>query len=319
MFSDEIALVTGGTGLIGHRLVKRLIELGVDVTVVDDLSGGCKENLPATSSAFRFIQGSILDNELMDQVFATPFSLVFHLAASFANKRSVEAPLYDMDVNIKGTLKLLDRCRLLKSLKRFVYASSSCVFGSCDSKLSEESSFKPETPYAVSKLTGELYSLMYNELHKLPTVVLRYFNVYGPGEWPSEYRGVVTKFIDGALHNRPLAITGDGNETREFVFVDDAVESTIRAGMNEKASGQVFNVGSGKPTRLEDLALAINDLTNNTAGIVYRKPRHWDHIKSRHTSVTKAKVILGYVPETDLKSGLSATIDWFKQSVLMER
>lgn len=258
------------------------------------------------------MQGSIVDEEVLAQAFSEPLHYIFHFAALFANQNSVDNPEKDLKTNALGTLKLLEYAIQSKALKRFVYASSSCVYGMTEGILTEASVPKPATPYAVSKLAGEHYVGFFYRLYGFPTTIIRYFNVYGPGERPGRYRNVIPNFIDLALRKQPLPITGDGKETREFVFVGDVIEGTLRAATSEKAIGEVLNMGSGEETKIIDLANKVNQLVDNRAGIVFTARRNWDGIRRRTTAVDKMRRLLEYVPTTSLDEGLGRTVSWLK-------
>jgi nucleoside-diphosphate-sugar epimerase len=169
-----------------------------------------------------------------------------------------------------------------------------------------------DTPYAITKLLGERYVTYFHEHYGLPTVALRYFNSYGPGEFPGKYRNVIPNFFYKAVKGLPLIITGTGDETRDFNFIDDAVVGTILASEVEAAVGQTFNIGSGKETRILKIAEEINRITNNKGGIQFKEKRKWDSITTRVSSIERAKRLLGYSPQTDLSVGLQTTYDWIK-------
>ncbi len=305
-------LITGGAGAIGSRLAKRLVK-GNNVVVVDDLSSGYKDNLP---KGVQFIEGDISDGQFVKQLFEkNKFDYIFHLAALFANQNSIDNPEKDLLVNGDGTLKLiLSALPQSKSgnLKKFVFASSSCVYGKKDGLINEENKFDPETPYAITKILGERYLKFYFDNEGLPITILRFFNSYGPGERPGRYRNVIPNFIQLALENKPLTITGTGEETRDFTFVDDVVSCIIQSAMCDVALGETYNVASGKETKIGDLAQLIVELCNSKSEIVYTKRRSWDNVKSRCGDISKASRDLGFIPNTDLGEGLSKTISWIK-------
>src|SRR3990167_665345 len=224
-------LVTGGAGHIGANFVSRLLtEKEVDrVVVLDDLSSGHAENLPKNPRLV-FVQDSITKDEVLTRLFNEfQFSVVVHFAANFANQSSVDHPRKDLEVNGLGTLKLFEFC-VKHKIRRVVYSSSSCVYGHRDGLLREgDREFTTETPYAATKLLGEHYAHFFNKFHGLDIVTLRFFNVYGPGEFPGPYRNVIPNFFELALQKKPLTITGDGTETRDFSFVTDAVAGAVSA------------------------------------------------------------------------------------------
>ncbi len=313
-YEGATVLVTGGAGCIGSNLCKALSELGAKkVIILDDLSASYRWNIPVADN-IEFVRGSILDEEKLKQVFYEKPDYVFHLAAHFANQNSVEHPETDLMVNGLGTLKILEYCRLT-DVSRVVYASSGCSVYGAQAPLPLKEDFVSldlDTPYQIHKLLGELYCNYFYNLYGLPVVRARYFNVYGPGEVPGRYRNVIPNFMYWALNGMPLPITGTGEETRDFTYVSDIVDGTLRCGVVKKAVGEAFNLASETETRIIDLANWINELTGNKAGIVFKERRSWDRATRRRASIEKAREILGYEPKVDIKTGLKKTLEWFK-------
>ncbi|MBL7073631.1 NAD-dependent epimerase/dehydratase family protein [candidate division KSB1 bacterium] len=309
-------LVTGGAGAIGSNLVKSLLEKDNLVFVIDDFSSGFRENIPDDPNLI-LIKGDINNDNMLDKVFSDNIYCVFHLAAHFANQNSIEHPFDDLNTNGMGTLKILERCRKY-NVKKFIYSSSSCVYENSEKPFSESFSKKVETPYGITKLLGEQYTLFYHEYHKINSVVVRYFNSYGPGERPGRYRNVIPNFIFRAINNNPLIITGDGTETRDFTYVHDIVSGTILAAETEEVSGEVFNIGTGKETKIHELAMIINEIVGNEAGIEFVEKRDWDQIKNRIANISKARKLLNYKTEVSLNVGLQKTYDWFIQNKIVE-
>ena len=305
-------LVTGGAGAIGSRLVRSLAPEN-NVLVIDDLSSGFEDNLKSCPEV-EFVKGSVQLDADLEKAFAVSPQLVFHLAANFANQNSVDHPRKDLLVNGMGTLKVLEFAKAA-AVERFVYASSSCVYGHYDADLSEAcTSYNVETPYGFTKLLGERYTNFFHEFHGMSTVILRYFNSYGPGERPGRYRNVIPNFMALALQGKPLPITGTGDETRDFNFVDDTVRATLLAALAPDATGRTFNVASGRETRIGDLASAINRITGNRAGCEMRKPRMWDTILRRRGAIDLAREKLGYQPQVEIEEGLTRTLAWFRET-----
>ncbi len=303
----SLALVTGGAGAIGGNVSRELIKRGFRVVVLDNLSSGFKGNIPKC----RFINGDICDNKVLKKAFGYSPDVVFHLAANFANQNSVDHPEKDLRTNGLGTLRLLRFSR--KNNCRFVYASSSCVYGNRPGSLREEHvSASLDTPYAFSKLLGEQYVNFFHANFGMWTSIVRYFNSYGPGEYPGRYRNVIPNFISIALKGKALPITGTGDETRDFTYVQDVVEGTLLSAEKESANGKTFNLGSGKETKIKVLAAKINEITGNNAGVEFVKRREWDHISRRLAYIGKSKKILGYNPKVGLDKGLKSTVEWFK-------
>jgi nucleoside-diphosphate-sugar epimerase len=253
----------------------------------------------------------------MKRAFSLKPDYCFHLAAHFANQNSVDHPETDLEVNALGTLRALEYANLV-GVKRFVFASSGCsVYGSqAPLPLKEDFvSLHLDTPYQVNKLVGELYCNYFYNYFKLPVSIARYFNVFGPGEVPGKYRNVIPNFTWWAMNGQSLPITGTGDETRDFTFIKDIVDGTLRLGVSDAAIGEAVNLASEKETRILDLANWINELTENKAGIKFKQRRDWDKAIRRRASVEKAKRILGYEPKTDFKTGLKAVFEWFKENV----
>ena len=314
-WSKKNVLVTGGAGAIGSNLVKALLARGCqNIYVLDDLSSGRKDNL-LDGPEVHFLHDTIVNDEILERIFQENITVVFHLAANFANQNSVDFPRLDLTTNGMGTLKLLEYARKVK-VERFVYISSSCVYGNKNTSLHEDDlEYNLDTPYAITKLLGERYITFFHKHDRLKTVILRYFNAYGPGEFPGKYRNVIPNFFALALQGQPLPITGTGEETRDFTFNGDTVEGTVRAAEYKQAIGKIINIGSGRETKIVDLAEKINRLTGNTAGIVFKERRSWDLIQRRVASIEIAKKVLAYHPSVDLDEGLNHTFSWL-QTVL---
>lgn len=315
-YKDEVILVTGGAGAIGSNLVKAFGRMGARLVIVfDDLSASEAWNVPPLPNVM-FIKGDVTDDIDLKRVFNENPKIVFHLAAFFANQNSVDYPERDLQVNGFGTLKVLEYSKLA-GVERFIYASSGCsIYGSsAPLPLTEEfMSMNLSTPYQVTKMLGELYCNFFYNHYGLPVVKTRFFNSYGPGEVPGQYRNVIPNFIYWAMKGMTLPITGSGEETRDFTYVMDLVDGLLRAGYYEQAIGQEFNLASGKETRIIDLANMINGMVGNDAGIKFVSRRKWDTKSRLLASVDKAKEIVGYEPKTEFKDGLMSTINWFKEN-----
>jgi len=219
-------------------------------------------------------------------------------------------------VNGQGTLKVLQYSNLV-GVEKFVFASSGCsVYGSQAPLPVKEDfvSLHLDTPYQIHKLLGELYCNYFHNYYGLPVAVARYFNVYGPGEVPGRYRNVIPNFMWRALCKQPLSITGTGEETRDFTFVDDIVDGTLRLGTVNGAAGEAINLASETETKVIDLATWINELTGNEAGTVLGPRRNWDKVVKRRASTEKARRILGYEPRTEIRDGLEKTLGWFREN-----
>jgi UDP-glucose 4-epimerase len=312
-YRDQVVLVTGGAGAIGSNLTRALAEAGASVIVLDDLSSSERWNIPSMPGVL-FVEGDVLDEVKLKRVFFERPSMVFHLAAFFANQNSVDHPERDLMVNGMGVLRLLEYSVFTK-VNRFVYASSGCsIYGSsAPFPLREEfMSLHLSSPYQITKMLGELYCNFFNNHYALQVVKPRFFNSYGPGEVPGQYRNVIPNFIYWAMKGQPLPITGTGEETRDFTYVGDIVDGLLRAGTMESAIGEEFNLASGVETRIMDLANMINDATGNTAGVRFTQRRKWDTKSRLLASVDRARKLIGYNPNTPFEEGLKNTIEWFR-------
>jgi nucleoside-diphosphate-sugar epimerase len=314
-YAGKTVLITGGAGAIGSNLCRELVSLGARVLILDDLSSGQRWNVPSCQGVL-FSQGDILDEVMLKRVFFERPQIVYHLAAFFANQNSLDHPERDLMVNGMGTLKLLEYS-LLTGVERFVFASSGCTVygGEAPMPLKEDYiSMNLTTPYQVTKMLGELYCNFFYNHYGLKVVKTRFFNNYGPGEVPGQYRNVVPNFIYYAIKGLPLPITGDGGETRDFTFVGDTVDGLLRVGAMEAAIGKEFNLATCQETRIGDLAHTINRLVGNEAGVLSASRRKWDNKSRRLASIDRAKDLLGYNPQTPLEVGLRKTIDWFVEN-----
>lgn len=312
-YTGAKVVVTGGAGLIGSNLVRRLVEMDIDrVFVLDNLSSSVRWNLP-DSPRLVFVEGDVCDETLLKRLFLQRPGYVFHLAAHFANQKAVENPEENLRVNGLGTLKLLEWSQAVQ-VDRFVLASAGCsAYGSrAPVPLKEDFiTLNLDTPYQIHKLLGELYSNWFKDYWGLPTVRLRLFNVYGPGGLPGRYKNVIPNFMYRALQGWPLTVMGSGKETRDFTFIADIVDGLLRAGVVPEAIGEAMNIGSGRETASIDLANAINRVSGNNGGVEMVGKRDWDKSNRRVASIDKARNILGYDPATGLEEGLGRTWDWF--------
>ncbi len=312
-YGGRTVLVTGGAGAIGSNLTRALAGAGARVLLLDDLSAAARWNVPSLPGVL-LVEADVRDEEALKRVFAERPSVVFHLAAHFANQNSVDHPETDLLVNGLGTLRVMEYAALV-GMDRLVYTSSGCsVYGAnAPLPLTEDFvSLDLATPYQITKMLGEAYGNFFHRHHGVPVARPRLFNCYGPGQVPGQYRDVIPNFVYWALKGQPLPITGTGDETRDFTFVGDVVDGLLRAGVHDKAVGEAFNLASGRETRIADLAAAINDLTGNTAGVRHVPARQWDVKKRICASVDRAADLLGWTPTTDLAAGLEQTVRWFR-------
>jgi len=307
-------LVTGGAGFIGSYIVDRLLTDGFEVTVMDNLSTGLLENIASHQNrkSFHFIQGDIRNLDLVNKTLPD-VDAVFHGAALIEIARSVEDPLLTNEVNVTGTLSLLKAC-LDSSVKRFIFPSSAAVYGKTEVLPVRESLVsQPISPYGVSKLAAENYCRVFCEVYGLETVCLRYFNVYGPRQTYGPYSGVITIFVNQLLDNQPLIIHGDGEQTRDFVNIQDVVDATMLALTRKSAVGEVFNIGKGIATSINQVANMLQEITGKTRlEPIHTNPRTGD-IRHSYADITKAIKILGYNPKVELKDGLAQFVKWYTQ------
>lgn len=309
-FKGTSALVTGGNGAVGCNLVKRLLEYGTKVTVLDDFSQSDTGNLPKHENLI-VIKGDIADKKALSKVFSKKFDHVFHLAARFANELSIKDPIEDLRVNVQGTLQVLLYAARQKP-ERFLYTSSSSLYGPQKNPVMKENMMpNPSTPYATSKLAAEYYCKSIHELYGLNYTIIRLSNSYGPYDPPGRYRNVIPNFIQKAMHERPLIITGTGRETRDFTFIDDCVDGIILAATKKNGKNQTFNLGTGKETQIGDIVRLILDITGSKSKVKHKPMRSFDHVKRRKMDISKARRMIGYDPSTTIEEGLEKTYEWF--------
>jgi UDP-glucose 4-epimerase len=306
---DRRVLVTGGAGFVGTNLVRRLLREHAAVTVLDDLFTGRRENLPA---GVEFVEGSVCNAALVEAQ-VRQHEVIIHAAARNIVV-STRNPREDFETNIGGTLNVLLAARAAK-VQRVVYTSSTSVYGNPPHLLSREDDPPvPLTPYAVSKLAGEHYCMAFYESYGLPATAVRYSNVFGPGQDPGNpYCGVVAKFVDSMFAGRVPVIHGDGLQTRDFTYIDDAVEATILAATSERAPGEVFNVGTGVETNVNQLAQILLRLTGSQIQPAHSDRRDVDNIRRRVLNIEKARRTLRWLPEVTLEEGLRRTVEWQRQ------
>ena len=311
-FKNSSVLVTGGNGAVGINLVNRLLDFGAKVIVLDDFSQSKKTNLNFSKN-LTIIKGDITNTKILEKAFSKKINYVFHLAARFANELSIKDPLEDLHVNVQGTLQVLLYASKQK-LKRFVYSSSSSLYGNQKSIISEKTVPNPSTPYAVSKLTGEYYCKAMHELYGLDYTILRLSNSYGPFDPPGKYRNVIPNFLQSALLNKDIIITGTGNETRDFTYINDTVKGILLAASSKNGKNEIFNLGTGKETSIKEIANLIINISNSKSKIVFKPQRSFDHINKRRMNISKARKLIGYNPTINVKDGLIKTHKWFLEN-----
>jgi nucleoside-diphosphate-sugar epimerase len=308
--------ITGGAGAIGSNLARTIADLKArTVILLDDMSAAYDWNVPSLPNVL-LVKGSVTDEVALKRVFMLKPDVVYHLAAFFANQKSVDYPQRDLITNGLGTLLVYQYAQMCEA-GRVVYASSGCsIYGSqAPLPLKEEFiSMHLTTPYQITKMLGELYGNYFHHHYGLPIVKTRFFNSYGPGEVPGQYRNVIPNFVFWALSAMALPLTGSVEATRDFTYMMDIVDALLRAGYYEKAIGQEMNIASGHEVNILWLAERINELTGNRAGIVRIEPRLWDTKKRLLACVDRAKELLGYEPTMDFEQGLANTIQWFRDN-----
>jgi UDP-glucose 4-epimerase len=309
--NGRLALVTGGAGFIGGHLVEGLLRAGWSVRVIDDLSTGSERNLAHAMDRIEFTRGDIRDADALERVMGG-VEVVFHQAAMVSVPRSVAMPLLTNSINIDGTLLVLETARQ-SGVRRVVYAASSSAYGDTEVLPKVETlPATPLSPYALQKYTGEVYCRLYSELYGLETVSLRYFNIFGPRQDPnSDYAAVIPCFVTAALADRPPVIYGDGDQTRDFTYVENAVQANLLAADADRASGSVINIAAGKRTSLNDLWKNIRKIAGTDVEARHAAPRQGD-VRDSLAGLTLASDLLGYEPGVDLDAGLGRTIASFR-------
>lgn len=308
------ALVTGGAGFIGSHLAERLLEAGWSVRVLDDFSSGREENLARCRDRIELLRGDLRDPELVGRA-VRGVEVIFHQAALASVPRSIAEPERTHSVNATGTLGLLEAARRA-GVRRLVFAASSSVYGDTPTLPKVETMpANPSSPYALQKYVGEAYCGLYHRLYDLETVALRYFNVYGPRQDPrSEYAAVIPRFVTACLRNQSPRIHGDGEQTRDFTFVSDAVEANLLAADAPRASGAVMNVAGGRRVSLNRLLGEIVELTGARVEPRHDPPRPGD-VRDSLADLGRAKELLGYNPAVPLRDGLLRTIDHLRKRI----
>lgn len=304
-------LVTGGAGFIGSNTVDELVRRGHSVVVLDDLSTGKEENLADVRSKITFVKGSIIELEAVQKAIHQA-ECVIHLAARTSVPRSVKDPLETNRINVEGTLNVLVAARDNK-VKRLVFAASSSAYGETPTLPKIESmDARPISPYGVSKFVGELYASVFGRCYGLETVCLRYFNIFGPRQDPdSPYSGVLSRFAKAFLEDEQPIVFGDGEQTRDFTYVENAVQANLLACEAPGASGEVFNIGTGERISLNQTLELLTRISGKTLPAKYEPPREGD-IRDSQADISKAREVLGYEPTVPFSEGLERTFEWYR-------
>ena len=315
--SDSSFLITGGAGFVGSNIVQYLIRFGAGkVRVLDNLSEGKLQNIEPFLNLpnFEFVNGDISDSETCRKA-CEGIDYISHQAALGSVPRSLETPLLTNEANVTGFLNMLTAAKDA-NVKRFVYASSSSVYGdSLKLPKVEEHIGDPLSPYAASKLVNEIYAGVYALNYGIEVVGLRYFNIFGPNQKPDgPYAAVIPLFMDALLKGKSPFINGDGEQSRDFTFVENAVQANIRGMFSEVpgASGRVYNIAFGERTTINQLYFDLKDLVGSDVNPTYREPRQGD-VQDSLADISKAKAYLGYDPQVGLKDGLEVTLKWFAE------
>ncbi|NJE10562.1 SDR family oxidoreductase [Thermococcus sp. MAR1] len=300
---NKLIVVTGGAGFIGSHIAWELSKDN-EVIVIDNLYTGKEENVPPGA---KLVQADIRDYESIAELISHA-DYVFHEAAQVSVVESVRDPIFTEEVNVIGTLNILKA--LLEGHGKLVFASSAAVYGDNPNlPLKESERPKPLSPYGVTKAAAEEYLRVFNELYGVPTVALRYFNVFGPRQSANQYAGVISIFINRALKNEPLVIFGDGKQTRDFIYVKDVVRANILAAESRRSNGKVFNVATGRQTTILELAMKIIEITGANSSVLFDKPRPGD-IRHSLADISEIKG-LGFEPKFSLEEGLKKTVEWY--------
>jgi len=306
--------VTGGAGFIGSNICQQLLKRGESVRILDDFSTGKRENIVGFKDSVELIEGDLRDWEIVKRAMAG-VDFVLHQGDLPSVERSIKDPLTTTQVNIMGTLNVLLAAHEAKA-KRLVYASSSSVYGDTPTLPKKEAmKTNPQSPYAVTKLIGEEYCRIYYSIYGLETVCLRYFNVFGPRQDPgSQYAAVIPKFITLMLKGKSPFIYGDGEQSRDFSFIDNVVEANLRACKAKKAPGEVLNIACGKRITIKGLVEMLNKILQTRIEPTYEGPRKGD-VRHSLADISQARKTLHYSPEIGFEEGLERTVQWFQKKV----
>ena len=305
---NKKVLVTGGAGFIGSNLVKKLISDKNKVVVIDDLSSGFISNI-SNIDGVKYINGDIRNRKQVNDAIKG-VEVVFHLAASVGNKRSIDFPLIDSQINVLGTLNILEEC-VKEGVRKIVTSSSAGIFGELKTiPIKEDHPIEPDSPYGCSKLCEEKLCLSYSKLYDLEAVCLRYFNVFGPNQRFDAYGNVIPIFVYKMLHNEPITVYGDGNQTRDFVHVNDVVQANINSA-NSIGVSEAFNIASGDRISINDLIKLITKNYKKEVKIEYASKRPGDVMHSL-ADISFARNEINYIPSMNLEEGINNYVSWAK-------
>ena len=331
LFDNSRIIVVGGAGFVGSNLVKMLLETSSpsEIIVIDNLLSAEKENIP-NDSRITFLENSITEDFVLNKI-DDSFDFIFHLATYHGNQSSIHNPIADHDNNTLTTLKLFNHIKDFHNIKKVVYSGAGCAVAAKDVEkdvqaTSEDApiSLDMDSPYSISKIIGEYYSVYFHKQHALPVVRARFQNVYGPGEilGAGEWRGtpatiwrnVTPTFIYKSMHRESLLLDNEGRASRDFIFVEDICRGLIACAL-KGTPGEVYNLSTGKETTISELAEVINTLTGNKTPCEFRPRRDWDHSICRYGSTEKSESVLGFKTQVELKEGIEKTVEWTKQNL----
>ena len=309
-----IALVTGGAGFIGSHIASALSSAGARLRVIDDLSTGYRENLEEIKGEVDFVHASLADEKSLRKALED-VELVFHEAAIPSVPRSIENPRQTHIASVESTFSLLLAARENK-VRRVVYAASSSAYGDQPTLPKVENMLpEPLSPYAVAKLVGEYYCQVFTRVYGLETVSLRYFNVFGPRQDPSsQYSGVISRFISALLGGERPVIYGDGEQSRDFTYIDNVVDANLKAAESARGIGQIINIANGERISLNQLLAELKSLTGKSDVVADYEDARTGDVKHSLADISRARDLLGFEPHVDLRTGLELTIDWWKNS-----
>ncbi len=309
--AERAFLVTGGAGFIGSHIVRRLVRSGARVRVLDAFTTGRRANLAEVLDRIELLEGDIADMATVRRA-VDGVEYVLHLAALVSVPESVDRPERNFDANLAGTHNLLLAARDA-AVRRLVFSSSCAVYGDHAAPHHEELAPRAFSPYAAAKLSGEQLCSSFTHVYGLPTVCLRYFNVFGPGQNPrGGYAAAIPQFITALLDGAPLRIYGDGHQSRDFVYIANVVEANLLACGVDAAVGGVFNIGTGRETSLLELLAILGEHAGRTVAPEFAPPRAGD-IRRSYGDISHAKSVLGYRPSVTLADGLRTTFDWYRE------
>jgi UDP-glucose 4-epimerase len=312
---QKLVLVTGGAGFIGSHLTKRLLRDGADVRVVDNLSTGFRRNLDDVADQIHFIEADLADAGVAEEA-VEGVETIYHVAALPSVPRSMADPLGTHAANVNATLALLEAARHA-GVRRVVYSGSSSAYGDTAVLPKTESTEPlPRSPYAASKLAGEMYTLAYARAGMIEGVALRYFNVFGPRQDPNgPYAAIIPLIFDAAVKGTPVSIFGDGNQTRDFTYVDNVVEANLLAGTRKAAdvNGQCVNIGTGGRTSLLDLVRLVEEATGMRVPLRFAEARPGD-VRDSQADLTRARAVLNYEPRVSLREGVNLLWEFYRSN-----